>query len=85
MLDDMFNTSLIPKDISDLNTERKTEITMNSKMPCDANSVEVNADGDATADDVVLLKHSRKSVIFLNIFSKFKGNFSFLIHFQHSM
>ena len=48
-------------------------------------SMEVNADGHATADDVVLLKYSRISVIFLNILSSFKGNVSFLIHFQHSM
>ena len=81
----MFNTSLIPKDISDIGIERNTEISMNSKITSDTNSVEVSADGHGTADDVVLLKHSRKAVMFLNIFGSFKGNVSFLIHFQQSM
>ena len=85
LLDDMFNTSLIPKDISDIATERKTEISMNSKQNSYKNSVEVNADGYASADDVVLLKHSSTSVIFLNILASVKGNVRFLFPFKQPL
>jgi hypothetical protein len=72
LLDETFNTSIIPKDISDTVIDADTGITMSSSN--DTNSVnEDGIDHNVTADDVVLLKRSSAAVTFYYILSWFKG------------
>ncbi|CAB4023738.1 Hypothetical predicted protein, partial [Paramuricea clavata] len=81
LVDETFNISPIPRDISDIATDQNTMITMSPKstnVSNESTSVEVNGvdhTGSLTADDVVLLNNSSISVKGHYIFTMFKASF----------